>query len=291
MTTTPYPIAKLTIHPAAEALPMPAVEDPASRAIVASICDLGRVLEPLKICQGRVVDGRIRLRGALAAGLPVAPVTEITEAEVAEVILHTLLARRHYTKSALAYLGFPLFETALAESRKRRLANLRSAPLDAKPGTPIPESKSVVSASKPRSSTQWTIGETAEELADALGVSRSLFFMAREVRKKFATGPKILRDTWEPKLLSGELSLGEVQQAVSGKLAALDGQTNPKNDPQQLLFDLFRTATARFGRWSALSPAQRKAATQKFRDEFLPSLPPDLLEEVESFLSERLATA
>lgn len=271
-------ITALIIHPAAAALPMPGDADPTVRAVIASICDLGRVTDPLKISKGRIVDGRIRLRGAVAAGLEAVPVVEIAESEVGSIILHSLLARRHLTKSGLAYMGYPLLEAALAESRKRRLENLKSAP-------PIPGASSVVSASESRSSTQWTIGNTAEELAASLGISRSFFFMAREIHKKFASSPRTIRQEWEPKILSGEMGLGEVQQAIAGKLAALNGQTTPKNDPQILLFDLFSKAKVRFARWESLDKQARAAALENFRTEFLPSLPAELLEEAERFIA------
>jgi hypothetical protein len=267
-------LSSLTVHPAAAALPMPAATDPDSQVIVASIVELGRILDPLKVCKGRIVDGRIRQRGALAAGLVEVPVEEVEESEVTSIILHSLAARRHLTKSALAYIGFPVMETALAESRARRLANLKSG----------------VSASKPRSSTGKTIGNAAE-LAELLGVSRSLFFTAQEIHKKFNSSPKSIRAMWEPKILSGEMGLPQVQQAIAGKLAALNGSTTPKGDAQQLLLELFSSAKVRFGRWDKLQPAQRAAATAQFRAEFLPSLPPELLDEAERFLSTRLATA
>lgn len=269
------PTASLTIHPAAQVLPVTPETDPAAKALLESVLDLGQILEPLLVSKTRVVDGRLRLRTALAAGLDEVPVQEVDEKDVTSIVLQSLLARRHYTKSALAYLGYPLLEGALAESRKRRLANLKIG--DSTPG-------------KSRSSTQWTPVNTAEELAASLGVGRSFFFFAKAIHKKFSTGPKILRETWEPKILSGEMGLGEVQQAIAGKIAALDGDTVPKGDAQQLLFDLFKTATTRFSRWSVLNPKQRHALIERFRSDFLPSLPPELLEEVERFLTDRLAT-
>jgi hypothetical protein len=273
-------ISSLSVHPAASALPLPAENDPASRAIVASICDLGRILEPLKVCKGRVVDGRIRLRGAIAAGLEAVPVDEVPEEDVTSIILHSLTARRHFTKSALAYIGFPIMEAALAESRRRRLENLKSA----QNGVSASATSNVRSA--------YVQGNTADELAAQIGIGRELFFFAKSIHKKFSQSPKAIRDQWEPKILSGEMGLGQVQQALAGKLAAMDGQTTPKGDAQKLLFDLFSKATVRFGRWSILDSTQRQVAVEKFRTEFLPALPEQLIEEFQKWVeSERFTTA
>jgi len=264
---TPFEkISNLIIHPLAEKMPLPAKDDPARCAIIASICDIG-VLEPIKICKGRVVDGRIRLHGATAAGLVVVPVQEVEEKDVNSIILQTLLARRHYTKSALAYLSVPILEEALVEIRKRHLENLK---INAKlPGARLP------------------LGDTAEEIAESLGVSRRLVFMAKEIHKRFARGPKAIRETWEPKILSGELGLAEVQQAISGKLAAIDGRTHPKNDPCQLVFALWDTAAARLSRWDQIPEDELPKARADFREKVLANLPEELWKEIRAFERER----
>jgi len=240
--------------------------DPAAVALRSSVCDLGRILEPLKVCGGRIVDGRERQRAALVAGLDEVPTVEVAEEEVTTIILHSLLARRHLTKSARAYLAFPLLEPALAASRNRRLANLR-------PG-----------GSGKRTATPSAVGDTSEEMAEQLGVCRRLIFMAREIHKKFNTGPKSLRETWEPKLLSGELDLGAVQQAISGKFAALDGKTHPKNDPEQLLFEGLETLTLRFGHWKKIAPDAQEKLIEVLCQKLLPALPSERLAAVEKHL-------
>lgn len=266
------PTKSLTIHPSAADLPMPPDDDPSTKAVISSICEMG-VLQPLKVCKGRVVDGRLRLRGAIAAGLAEVPTVEIDEQDVASVILHLLLARRHYTKSALAYLAVPILEAALTETRKRAVQA-------AKIGASASSSKC----------TPCTFANTVEEIAERMGISQRYLLEAKAVRKKFSSYPQ-LREQWKPKILSGEMGLGQVQQAISGKIAALHGNTTPKGDAQQLLFELFDTAKVRFGRWEQLGDHQRKAAIAKFGGEFLPSLPPDLLDEAARFLATRAKAA
>lgn len=265
-------ISSLTIHPAAALIPMPPDDDSTSLAMVRSVGEFG-VLAALKVCAGRVVKGRLRLRSAKACGLTEVPVEEVEEKDVASIILHSLCVRRHLTKSALAYLGYPLMEPALAESRRRRTENLRNH----------------VNPSKPRSYPQGTFG-SAGDLAEHLGVGRKLFFEACEIHKKFAQHPK-LRSEWEPKILSGEMGLGQVQQAISGKIAANEGKTTPKGDANQLMLALFDTAKVRFDRWEKLERSQRDKAVEKFETEFLPSLPQELLAAAEKFLENRRAVA
>ena len=270
MTTTLT--SSLTIHPAAAMIHMPAEDHADSLAMVRSVSELG-ILTALKVCKGRIVDGRLRQRGALGAGLAAVPFEEVPEEDVASIIVHSLLARRHYTKSALAYLGYPIMENALAESRRRRVANLQIG----------------VNPSNPRSSISWTIGNSGD-LAEQLGVSRALFLMAAAIRKKFGAAPA-LRIEWEPKILSGEMALGAVQQAISGKIAANEGKTVPKGDANQLMLDLFSTAKVRLDRWEKLAPKQRDAAKEKFVTDFLANLPEELLDAAEEYLESRRVKA
>ena len=75
--------------------------------------------------KNRVMSGRVRLRIALDLRLPEVVITRRSSAEAASLIVQSLLQRRHYSKSALAYLAFPLFESMLVESRHRRVENLK----------------------------------------------------------------------------------------------------------------------------------------------------------------------
>jgi len=260
----------LLTHPLADLIPLPPVSDPASRAILASICDLGRVTDALKVCKGRVVDGRMRLRAAIAAGLEEVPITEVAESEVATIAMDSLVARKHLTKSALAYVSIPLTEQRLAESRDRRTANLRST--GAKTGV-----------------AKISMGTRVEEIAESLGISRRTYFAARDLRKKLEANAQA-RAELEPKILSGEMSLEQAQQSLAGKLAALSGKTTPKGDPNQLMLELFESAEVRLTRWDKLTAKQRTEAKDKFREQILCNLPDELIEETELYLRERKAS-
>src|SRR5690348_2656123 len=101
----------LTIHPEARELPELADDDPQFIALMDDIRDFG-IQTPLDIDKhNQVVDGRHRLRGARKLNLKEVPVIVHEEAEVIAIILRSLLLRRHYTKSALAYTAYPMFES------------------------------------------------------------------------------------------------------------------------------------------------------------------------------------
>lgn len=258
-----HPTSTLTIHPLIASLPRAGGESAA--AIAASVADIG-VIEPLKVSKGRVIDGRDRLDAALAAGLAEVPITEIPEDAIAGIFIASLCARHHFTKSAVAYLAFPVLDAALQESRRRAVSAARS----------------FLSGAKSESAHR-TPPQSADALAAEHGIARTTFFEAAAIHKKFAEHPK-LRATWEPKILSGEMGLGQIQQALSGKIASLEGRTTPKGDAGQLLLDLFAIGPVRFERWGKLDATQRTAAATSFREKFLPSLPAELLREVEDYL-------
>ena len=102
---------------------MPPESDPVWSFIRKSAGDVG-ILEPLKVCKLRVVDGRLRLHAAKVAGLDKLPVVEVAEKDVASIIVDSLIARKHLTASARIYMIFPLFGDRLAESARNRSENL-----------------------------------------------------------------------------------------------------------------------------------------------------------------------
>jgi hypothetical protein len=273
----------LLVHPLAQRIHVES--DPDYPALLASVRDLG-IIEPLKVTrsdgQGEspgylyVVDGNRRWKAARESMLSEVPVKEVDPKDAASIILHSLVARRHLTKGALAYVAYPILKPALAEARARQLECQKKG-------------QTSVSASKSRSSIQSTTG-SVEDIAASLGMGRDLIFMAQAIHKKFADHPG-LREIWEPKIIAGEMGLGQVQQAISGKIAAIDGQTTPKGDPAQLLFEFLDMAVHRLDikRWQKLDPSQRADALGKFREHFLPNLPEEFLKEAETYLRNRRA--
>lgn len=201
----------LGVHLALKHIPRLAADSEGARAITASIATAG-ILEPLKTKAGLVVDGRERLRAALELHYDAVPCIEIADGEVHSVILHSLIARKHYTKSALAYLAQPFFERALDEGKKRRLENLKR-------GDESPDRQLRI------------LSGNTEAAAEQLGINRQFLFSARNIHGHFKKEPA-LREHFEPLILSGEMGLGQVLQGIAGWEAT---KGKPKGEREQLL--------------------------------------------------------
>lgn len=203
----------LTIHPLVEHLPVRLPDSPEGRALRASIAETG-VTEPLKISKGRIIDGREVWLHAKALGKDTVPCLEVPEGDVATIVLSSLLCRKHYSKSALAYLAFPFVDAVLKEAKKRKLANLKT-------GVVSPE----------RQLSGLSGAASAEELAEQLGINRQFLFSARNIHGHFAKNEE-LKEHFEPQILSGELGLGAVLQGIAGWNATKD---QSRTDREQLV--------------------------------------------------------
>ena len=97
----------LTIHPLLAPVPRLALDAPEMLALIASVETHG-VLAPLIVNErAEIIDGRARLIAAQKAGLTEVPCVVVPDEDAATLILDTLCARRHLTKSALAYVFSP----------------------------------------------------------------------------------------------------------------------------------------------------------------------------------------
>ncbi|HTJ78504.1 MAG TPA: ParB N-terminal domain-containing protein [Rariglobus sp.] len=237
----------LALHPCLDGMPELATDDPKFQALVADVRDRGFDYPAIIDQQDRVIDGRHRRRIAIMLGVEL-PTVRRDSAEASEIILSTLLQRRHYSKGALAYMAVPLFTDVVEAGRARRLAGLKAGV-------------------NPRQPTQSAIGKTVDQLAEELGFSKDLYEQARKVRDLFADDtehewsdlprPTTYRRYFEPKILSGEIGLGGVIQAIAGKEST---QGKPKVTPPAVT--LFQRGlsvfTKRFDtKWEKLSPDDR----------------------------------
>lgn len=204
----------LTIHPLVEHLPVRLPDSPEGRALRALIAENG-VTDPIKISKGRIVDGREVWLHAKALGLDTVPCLEVPAGDVATIVLGSILGRKHYSKSALAYLAFPLIDPVLAEAKKRKLANLKAGKISAE-----------------RTLSGLSSATSAEELADQLALSRTFLFSARNIHGHFAKN-EALKEHFESQILSGEMGLGAVLQGIAGWLATKH-QSRPERE--QLVF-------------------------------------------------------
>lgn len=253
-TTSTYTLRdpnSLALHPCLDGMPELAVDDPKFQSLVADVRDRGFDYPAIIDEQDRVIDGRHRRRIAIMLRLEL-PTVRRAGADASEIILSTLLQRRHYTKGALAYMAAPLFDDVVKAGRARRIAALNAG-------------------ANPRQSTQSTdgkIGKTLDELADELGFGRDLYMQAKKVRDKFddeteydwndLPRPTTYKRYFEPKLLAGEIGLGGVLQAIAGKEAT---QGLAKITPKvATLFERgLQAFTTRFTtKWDKLSVEDRR---------------------------------
>lgn len=228
---------------------------PEFQALLASVRDRGVDYPIILDESGRVVDGRNRVRACIRAGIE-APAVRRADAEAAEIILSALVNRRHLPKSALAYLCIPFFAPALISGRDRRLANLKIGD----------------SSRNPIQSGSGIVGKTIIQLAAEMGFSPDLYEQAVKVRKLFTDekprtwhdGPREVtatyREWFEPKILTGEIGLGGVIQAIAGK-ASTEGKALERRDLPTLLRRGFSDLNTRFARWDSLAPETRRELT------------------------------
>jgi hypothetical protein len=159
---------ELSIHASLRGMPELADTDPEFLALIDSLADNGYLRKVLIDEHDQIVDGRHLNRAARALGHKEVPVEIVPEDQIESVILATLLARRHYTKGALAYLSLPLLDEAVRQGAIRKKANLKKGR--------IPES--VLS----RPSVE---GRSTDSIAERIGVSGPLLEQAKKVEAAF----------------------------------------------------------------------------------------------------------
>jgi len=121
---------ELREHPEAPRIPSTSAAE--AKALDADIAEHG-ILVPLDITPGGLVlDGRQRLRGALAHGLNWVPVRLVEPEDEVEYMYRMALMRRHLsaTQKALAVLDRDAYRALRAEGQLRKQANLRNSRVD-----------------------------------------------------------------------------------------------------------------------------------------------------------------
>jgi hypothetical protein len=228
-------VAALKIHPLNKALPAWADDDPRFVELCASIQEFGIQVPLILDAQHQIVDGAHRYRAAKRVGLVDVPVIVKPDAEIASVIVSTLVDRKHYTKGQMAYICAPLFDRLFSEAKARRAAS--AAPL------PLPK--------------------TAEALADRLGVSARLVEYARHLHKLFAEEPEF-KEFMEPRILAPDDPIG-LGAAIAGHAGwkSTKGKARPdKRDAEQLWFKAFNGLCFQTGRLGDVKHLGARLATE-----------------------------
>jgi hypothetical protein len=268
MKTETVPIESLSVHPLLAHVPEPDSE--LITAIARDLEDRGIIVPFIVDEKNRVmdIDGRDRLNAATQIELlGEVPVLRAAGADAATILVQSLLQRRHYSKSALAYVTFPFFAPMLDELRARRLRYFKS--------------KKEADASISPAAGLMT--KSAEQLAIQVGVSRSLFFNAKQVHELLQKHP-LLKEATELRICNGDLDLDGAIHSITGSTSTKGTQ---RQDATQLeLFEnAFHVTSVRFAtRWTKLSSRERDRVVAQYVTEFLPSLPPELHRAYQRFL-------
>lgn len=187
-----------------------------------------------------IVDGRHRFTAYLeteCVGRHSLPCV-VTERPVNEIIIRTLVERRHATKGTRAYLVWPLI-----------------APLVKGPGQPKKVLPTESGAELPTESEL-----KLPDLAGRYGFSVDLFDQARRLHGIFATRLDLKADL-EPGILSGDIGLGAALAGIAGRTAT---EGTPREDaPHRLLLERgFKALSTRFAapKWDAMPEPDKTTA-------------------------------
>lgn len=245
-----------------------------------ALCDDIRqhgLIEAIKVTDANeIVDGRHRWRAARRVQLESIPCVVVPEEDVWQIMVSTILHRRHFTNVQRAYVLVDggLLDQAFADARRRQLAGRKSA-----------------SAAK-----------TVEDWARELGVHPESVRQARKLTELFEAHPdefewnderdvKTLRDYYEPRILADvdPIGLGAAIAGIAGKLEAVKASAKgghpggkPKLPDRQL--DLFKsTFTALNTRWEywANFDTTQKDEVRKTVRTTIEAAPDDFLKQME----------
>lgn len=158
----PHPLFAKTHHP------MMAKDSAEWASLVQSVKENGVYQAVIITEDGEIVDGRHRAAAAVEAGIAEVRVEVVEGWQAPLIIAETLVQRRHFNKSARAYLVAPFAEEATAAGKKARNANLRQ-------NSPNVQKLDV---------REEGATNTLESFADRMGISREYLVKARDVHAR-----------------------------------------------------------------------------------------------------------
>jgi hypothetical protein len=228
----------LSVHPAAHAVPdLPPRQ---YAALKSSIERLGIRHPLLADAEGRVIDGRNRLKIALEIGLEIVPVVTVDGTDAATLACESAVARRNLTDSGrvlVLYMAHP----ALAGGgvREASRANLKK-------GASPPNVNNSQSGESKKFATFAT-------LAERYGVAREYFSTLAEMEAKCA-GNSSLWQWVQNQILREEYSIPRVNAGLGSKASP---HTKKRSDPryESLVRPAAVTLGNAFAKWGSFSSA------------------------------------
>ena len=166
------------------------------QAFVADIKKRG-IQEPLKVItapkgQYEIVDGRHRFLAATEAGLTEVPCVQVSKNSVQDIIAGSIVGRRHFTKTARAWLAVTL-NPKVANAGHGGDRKSSSENENGKPKNPSSENEN----GKLKSSSENELDLTQAELAAKFGVSTGLLSQVVDIYRKYSPSPDLLEQvTW-----------------------------------------------------------------------------------------------
>lgn len=208
-------------------------------------------------------DSRERWRAAKALQLSRIPILIVADDQVASASLNALIHRRHLTKSALAYLSFPMLKTALDEAQHRALEMIK---------------KSNVSPSGGERRT----AKSVEEIAETLGIGATTLKEARRVHEIFAKDAAF-KAQMEPRILCEPIGGEHEQHRPVGLGAVIAGYAGKANEDKERAdrsqLELFGQAVKTFCIRAPMAVHEKEA--RRVIAEHLEKLSPEELENVQ----------
>jgi len=149
---------RLRFHPVADIFPL--LDGDEFDALVTDVRENG-VLEPIRLYEGQVLDGRNRYRAAQAAGVD-CPTKAYDGADPVSFVVSLNLKRRHLNKSQLAYVALDIERIEAEQAKARQIRKPNSVP-------------QLVAEQK---------GEAREKAAAAVGTNRQYVSDAKAIAEK-----------------------------------------------------------------------------------------------------------
>lgn len=268
MTTTKHNTrnpSALKPHPLLKDSPMLDPDHADCRFIRASIADGWRESEPIQINdRDQIIDGRHRVREAIALGMESVPVSIIPDTEAIAVMVHTYSARRHMAKWQTVYTLGPVIEQYFGDGKGRRISNLIPAARHKKA-----KNANVLSKPQPRIRDSEQKGlNPFQTFLSHIGISQDTWGRANAVRTKFAEHPE-LRARFEPLMFTDDPDRAMSLEAVIKALGSITGEyakgrvdlIADRSEHHRLLSEYFEKVTKQFKFWKKLDPSHRRAVS------------------------------